>query len=67
MRRRNTISGEKKKTGRIVEVHIWGFNHIYRVLILKKKNLKYIWHNIKIKLDGWSVVVFYNMLVESKV
>lgn len=41
--------GEKKR-GRILEVHIWCFNH--SVLILKKKNLKYIWHDTKIR-QSW--------------
>lgn len=51
---------ERKKGDRIVEVRIWGFNHIYSVSILTEKNLKYTWHDIRIKLGGWSMVVCYN-------
>lgn len=39
----------KKERGRVVEAHIWCFNHIYSVLIFKKKNLKYAWHNTKVR------------------
>ena len=38
-----------KEKARIVEVHIWCFNHVYGVLIVKKKNLKSKWHNTKIR------------------
>lgn len=28
--------------GRVVDAHTWCFSHIYSVLILNKKNLKYL-------------------------
>lgn len=35
MRMRNAISGDGGR-GRIIEVHIWSFNNLYRVLVLRK-------------------------------